>query len=101
MLSKIAYWSSASVLIGSLVIAIPAVAADLDAPPPYAGPPRYAAAPPPPPPPPAYCCYPRVYAFYPGFQGPYPWWGYRGWGYRPWGWGGYRGWGGRGFRRWR
>jgi hypothetical protein len=103
MLAKFAYWSSASLLIGSLSITIPAVAADLDAPPAYAGPPRYAGPPAPPPPPPyAYYYPPRVYAYYPFYGpyfGPYPWGGrpwYRGWG-RP-GWA-YHGWGHRGWRR--
>jgi hypothetical protein len=100
MLAKFAYWSSASLLIGSLSFTIPAVAADLDAPPPYAGPPRYAGPPAPPPPPYAYYYPPRAYAYYPYYGpyfGPYPWgwrrwggWGRPGWAYR--GWGGHGGW---------
>jgi hypothetical protein len=104
MLAKIAYWSSAALLMGSLSVAVPAVAADLDAPPPYAGPPRYAG-PSVPPPPYAYYYPPRVYAYYPGFYypyfGPYPGWGwragYRGWGHPGWAYRG--GWGHRGWRR--
>ena len=102
MLAKLVYWSSAALLMGSLSVAIPAVAADLDAPPPYAGPPRYSG-PSAPPPPYAYYYPPRVYAYYPGFYypyfGPYPWgWraGYRGWGHPGWA---YHGWGHRGWRR--
>jgi hypothetical protein len=107
--------SSAALLIGGLLIAAPAVAADLGGAPPYAEAPRYGAPGPyayPCCPPSAYYAYPpRFYGYYPGYYVAYPYrpwgwrpWGYRGWGYRGWGhhgWG-YRGGGGwgHGGRRW-
>jgi hypothetical protein len=94
--------SSAALLIGGLLIAAPAVAADLGGAPPYAEAPRAAPGPYAYPccPPSAYYAYPpRFYGYYPGYYVAYPYrpWGWRPWGYRGWG---YRGWGHGGWRRW-